>query len=178
MKKVDLGGVKRLLDVGGNLGAFGGTILRRFPHMQVTVFDLPDVAEQVNADVLGQKLGDRLRAVGGDFMKDAYPTGHDLITLVRIFNARNEDTHRTVLRRSFEALPSGGRCLFYEEHVLPDDLNAVPETALWGASFSLISGPGEIQTVSHWKRFFADAGFVDIEGIRGRQAGIVIGRRP
>jgi O-methyltransferase/methyltransferase family protein len=178
LAKIDLGGTRRLLDVGGNVGVFAAALLRRHPALRATVFDLPQVARQVAEDVRGFGLGDRLDAVGGDFTTDPLPRGYDLISFIRIFNSRTEETCLALLRKAFDALPPGGRCLFYEEHVLPEDPNDFPRGALWGAMFMLISSPGELRTLSRWEALFAQAGFVNVKGVRGRQSGIVIGERP
>lgn len=178
MAKVDLSDARRLLDVGGNVGVFAAALLRRHPALKATVFDLPQVARQVADDVRQFGLGDRLDAVGGDFTADSLPAGYDLISFIRILNSRTDETCLALLRKAFDALPPGGRCLFYEEHVLPEDPNDFPPGALWGAMFMLISSPGELRTLSRWEAFFAQAGFVNVKGVRGRQSGIVIGERP
>jgi hypothetical protein len=178
MAKIDLGDARRLLDVGGNVGVFAAALLRRHPALKATVFDLPQVARQVADDVRQFGLGDRLDAVGGDFTADPLPAGYDLISFIRILNSRTDETCLALLRKAFDALPPGGRCLFYEEHVLPEDPNDFPPGALWGAMFMLISSPGELRTLSRWEAFFAQAGFVNVKGVRGRQSGIVIGERP
>lgn len=177
LAKLDFSGVRSLLDVGGNLGVFAATILQKYPEMKATVFDLPQVAAQVNADKRGLKMGDRLSAIGGDFTADPLPRGHDLISFIRIFNSRTVETNLELLKKAFDALPSGGRCLFYEEHVLPEDPANFPPGALWGAMFMLISSPGELRPMSHWEALFKEAGFVDVTGIAGRQSGIVIGTK-
>jgi hypothetical protein len=178
LAKVDLSGARRLLDVGGNVGVFAAALLREHPQLRATVFDLPQVARQVNDDARGFGLGDRIDAVGGDFTTDPLPRGYDLISFIRIFNSRTEETCLSLLRKAFDALPPGGRCLFYEEHVLPEDPNDFPPGALWGAMFMLISSPGELRKNSWWEALFARAGFVNVKGIRGRQSGIVIGEKP
>ena len=177
LAKVDLAGSKSLLDVGGNLGVFAATILRANPEMNATVFDLPQVADQVRADARGLGMGARLSAIGGDFTNDDLPSGHDLISYIRIFNSRTEETCIDLLRKAHHALPEGGRCLFYEEHVLPEDPNEFPPGALWGAMFMLISSAGELRTLSAWEKMFREAGFIDVQGTRGKQSGIVIGTK-
>ncbi|HEU4538413.1 MAG TPA: methyltransferase [Polyangiaceae bacterium] len=178
MAKVDLSGARRLLDVGGNVGVFAAALLRRHPGLKATVFDLPQVARQVNEDVRGFGLGDRLDALGGDFLAGPLPAGYDLISFIRVLNSRTDETCLALLRKAFDALPPGGRCLFYEEHVLPEDPNDFPPGALWGAMFMLISSPGELRPLSRWQAFFERAGFANVVGVRGRQSGIVIGERP
>lgn len=177
LAKFDFGRSKRLLDVGGNVGVFAATVLAANPNLSATVFDLPQVAAQVNGDVRGLKMGSRLDAVGGDFTSDAFPKGYDVISFIRIFNSRTDETCIDLLRKAHAALEPGGSCLFYEEHVLPEDPNAFPPGALWGAFFMLISSPGELRTVSRWEEMFREAGFVDVKGVRGKQSGVVSGRK-
>jgi len=175
---VDLKTSARLLDIGGNLGVFSATVLSRYEHMRSTVFDLPEVAPLAQAEVRKRNLAHRIKAVGGDFVSGAWPADHDLITFIRILATRPEDEILFLLRKAYDALPSGGKCLFYEEHVLGRDRNAVPPGAGWASMFIFMGSHGEVRHIDEWERFFAEAGFVAIRGVNGTPWGIVMGEKP
>ena len=104
----------RLLDVGGGEGRWARALAERWPHLSVTLFDLPAVARRAESITSESGLGARVSAVGGDFHQDALPTGMDAVTLVRVLLDHGDDAVLSLLRRVREALVPGGRLLIVE----------------------------------------------------------------
>ncbi len=104
---------RHLMDVGGGDGAFLSAVAARAPHLQLSLFDLPAVADQASARFASENLG-RATAVGGDFLRDALPTGADIITLVRIILDHGDDAALSILGGVRRALPPGGSLLIAE----------------------------------------------------------------
>jgi|GEM_PF-3220461 len=178
LANADLSGSRSLLDIGGNLGVFSSVVLEAFPEMRATVFDLPQVVPQTKATFAARGLAERTATVGGDFVADEWPKGADLITFIRIFATRTEEGCLELLRKAYATLPSGGRALFYEEHVLPSDPNAVPPGAAWASMFIAIGSLGEVRRVDEWEAMFRAAGFTDVKSAVGNPWGLVIGTKP
>jgi demethylspheroidene O-methyltransferase len=105
---------RRLLDVGGGLGAFTAAVAARIPDLELAMFDLPAVAEQARARLAAAGLAARIQAHGGDFFRDVLPAGADVITLVRIVHDHDDPNVRVLLRAVHQALPEGGRLLLAE----------------------------------------------------------------
>jgi demethylspheroidene O-methyltransferase len=97
-----------VLDVGGGQGTFVSKLARHAPHLQLKLFDLPQVAALAQANVQQQGLAERASAVGGDFLRDALPAGADLITLVRVAHDHPDEHLKAILRAIHAALPLGG----------------------------------------------------------------------
>jgi demethylspheroidene O-methyltransferase len=76
------------------------------------LFDLPAVAARAEARFAAAGLG--ARAVGGDFARDALPTGADIATLVRVIHDHDDVTVRRILAAARAALPAGGTLLLAE----------------------------------------------------------------
>ena len=51
---------------------------------------------------------------GGNFLTDALPQGHDLITLIRVLHDHDDSPAMQLLRNIRAALPPGGRLLIAE----------------------------------------------------------------
>jgi hypothetical protein len=124
----DLGGFRRLLDVGGGAAAFDIVLCQRYPELRATVYDLEFVADIAAGNVKDAGLTDRIAVTPGDFFADAgFPGGHDLHLFSMIMHDWNEVRDRLLLRKSFEALDSGGAVLICE--LLVDDHKAGPVPA-------------------------------------------------
>ena len=103
-----------LLDLGGGEGVFAASVAQRWPHLQLTVFDLPEVALRAQSRLAALGLQHRARAVGGDFTRDVLPGGADVVTLVRVVHDHDDDKVRLLLHAARAALPVGGVLLLAE----------------------------------------------------------------
>ena len=101
LRKLDLRGVTRLLDIGGGTGAFLRAVRARYPDIALSLFDLPDVVAQaaLPADVARH---------GGSFRADPLPSGADAISLVRVLYDHADATVEGLLASVYAALPPGG----------------------------------------------------------------------
>ncbi|MGY6551485.1 MAG: methyltransferase [Erythrobacter sp.] len=106
--------VRRLMDVGGGHGAFLGAIGAAFPHLQLGLFDLPEVAAR-GAEILGEKLGaHRIAAHPGNFFTDPIPQGYDMVSLVRILHDHDDGPALDLLANIHRSLAPGARLLIAE----------------------------------------------------------------
>jgi demethylspheroidene O-methyltransferase len=106
--------VQRLLDVGGGHGAFLTHIGKAWPHLQLGLFDLPEVAE-AGKDVLGAAVGSRrVTAHPGNFFKDSIPEGYDMVSLIRILHDHDDAPAQHLLANVRASLAPGSRLLIAE----------------------------------------------------------------
>ena len=105
----DFGRHRHLLDIGGGEGAFLDAVAARHPRLQLSLLDLPAVAERARA-----RSGGRVAVSAGDFLTDRLPEGADLISLIRILHDHDDDAARTLVAAAADALPPGGRLLIAE----------------------------------------------------------------
>ena len=96
---------KLVMDVGGGQGRFACELAKNYPHLQVTLFDLPDVCTVSSRIVARNGLSDRIQVVPGDFTQDALPTGAELVTLVRIAHDHSDDVVLALLKSIYASLP-------------------------------------------------------------------------
>ncbi len=97
----------RGLDLGAGTGVLAEGILRRYPLAEVTVFDLSDNMLSAARERL-KKFEDRITFQKGDFSKDDFGIGYDLIlsglSIHHLTNAHKKD----LFRRIYLALNPGG----------------------------------------------------------------------
>lgn len=109
LRMVSFAGAGRLMDVGGGSGAFLAAVTKAYPKLDVTLFDLPDVAPQART-----RLGDRVRIEGGSFRTDPLPEGADTISLIRVLYDHSDETVMALLAKIYDRLPKSGRLIISE----------------------------------------------------------------
>ncbi len=168
---------RSVLDVGGGEGRFLVRAAREAGHLQMCLFDLPAVAERARQAFTLAGLGDRARAVGGDFFHDPLPTGSDLITLIRVLHDHDDDAALQLLRRIRQALPEDGCLLLAEPMAHTGGAEAMGD-AYFGF-YLLAMGHGRPRTPDAIAAMLQAAGFDHLEWPRTRlplQARLVVAR--
>ena len=89
------------------------------PHLSCTGFDLPEVAPIFEEYVEENRLSDRVRFQPGSFFTDPLPKA-DVIMMGHILHDWNLDEKKMLIRKAYEALPSGGAFIVYEA-IIDDD---------------------------------------------------------
>ena len=105
---------QRLLDVGGGEGAFLTAVARRAPKLDLTLFDLPPVAERARSRLSALGLAGRVTVVGGDVLRDRLPEGADVATLVRVLHDHDDDAACAILASLRDAMPQNGTVVVAE----------------------------------------------------------------
>jgi len=163
IESCDLTGANSLLDLGGGHGFYSIAFAQKYPSLQVTLFDLPQVIPLAYKFTRKFGLADRIRLVEGNFLQDAIGTGYDTILCSNILHS---DKRETVLTKVWNALNPGGRIIV--KCRVKDCENNLP-TALAKLQWYL-QGGREIFSQEEWKGFLAEKGFsqivtVDLNGI-------------
>ena len=73
-RRIDLSGASRLLDVAGGSGAFTITLCARFPELQATILDFPNVVRVARRYVAEAGLADRVEFVSGNALDVGWPS--------------------------------------------------------------------------------------------------------
>jgi demethylspheroidene O-methyltransferase len=152
-----LSGVRRLMDVGGGEGAFLCAAAQSAPALQVTLFDLPEVAARAAHRFVDSGLAARARAVGGDFLRDPLPPGADAISLVRVCYDHPDETVLALMRKARAALPPGG-ALFVSEPMSGGDRPDRAGDAYFGL-YTLAMGSGAPRSPARLMEMMREAGF-------------------
>ncbi len=125
-------------------------------------------------------LTDRITVTPGDFFEDAsFPVGHDLHLFSMIMHDWGEERDQLLLRKSFEALDSGGAVLICE--LLVDDDKTGPAPAALMSLNMLIETEGRNYTAAEYSNWLTDVGFVDPQVIPFEAPGansMVTARKP
>ena len=109
----DFSGVKRVIDLAGGRGALIAAILKKHPHVQGVLTDLPHVANEAKAFIELERLEDRCEIIGGDFFKSV-PSGADIYILKSIIQDVEDDGVITILKNCRRAMGNHARLLIVD----------------------------------------------------------------
>lgn len=146
-----------LLDVGGGDGSFARAAAAAAPDLRIHVFDLPGVAERAQVALARAGLASRCEVHGGDFLRDALPTGADLVTLLRIVHDHDDTSVRRLLKAVHHALAPGGRLLLAEP--LADTAGARAVGDAYFGWYLMAMGQGQARSEERLRELLAEAGF-------------------
>jgi demethylspheroidene O-methyltransferase len=152
----DMRAHKRLMDVGGGEGVFLCAAAERAPDLQLTLVDLPAVAERARTRFEAAGVAARAQIHGRDFLRDDLPTGADVVTLIRIVHDQDDARALALLQNIRRALAPGATLLIVE--AMSGVKGAEPLDAYYGF-YTLAMGRGEPRRVEEIETLLRQAGF-------------------
>ena len=161
LQAYSLKGVKRILDIGGGTGAFLLAVKNKYPSIEATVFDLPNVinvAKSNHQETDG--IVGHLTFCSGDFLKDDFPSNQNVICLVRVLYDHEDTTVELLLRRIYEALPKGGSLLITEP--MSGGSKAMRSSDCYFSFYTMAMTTGKVRSYEEHKAILLRAGFSNI----------------
>ena len=156
----DLRRFKRMVDLGGATGHLVLEACGQYPGLRAAIFDLPGVIAVAREYLMRSPHAERIELIAGDFFLDPLPEG-DLFALGRILHDWAESNIRTLLRKVWDRLPSGGAILIAEK-LLADDKSG-PLPALMQSLNMLVCTEGKERTLAEYTALLNQAGFSRVE---------------
>jgi SAM-dependent methyltransferase len=152
-------GMREVIDVGGGDGRLLMGILRAYPSLRGTVFDLPRLAESARWQIAGAGLADRYRFVGGDFF-EAVPEGCDAYVLKHVIHDWDDARAVRILENCRRAMRPQAKLLIVEG-VYPPRIDASPESRRAAANDvnMLVCTGGRQRSEAEFRALYGAAGF-------------------
>jgi SAM-dependent methyltransferase len=156
-----------LLDVGGGPGTWTIAFLRKHPQARATLYDLPDVIPIARRHLEAAGLTERVRLVGGDFMRDeSLPTGADLAWVSAIVHQNSRAENRALFHKIHAALAPGGHLLIRD--MVMDAAHTAPLAgALFAVNMLVRTRGGGTYSFEELGEDVRAAGFGDVRVTRG-----------
>lgn len=169
---------RRLLDVGGGAGAFAIAVAQRWPHLEITIADLPAVAGIARQRVADAGLQDRIQVIGVDAARDPLPGGYDAVSLIRILHDHEEPMALSLLAAASAALDDDGMLLVAEP--MADAPGAGELITAYFNVYLLAMGSGRPRRFDELGELLTQAGFERIQRRRTTVpliTGVLVARR-
>ena len=161
-REYDLSSCSLLLDLGGGSGVYSIMACQSYPHLRAIVFDFPTICVVADEFIAQAGLSDRIKTWPGDYLKDEYPPGVDVILMCGTLEPLTSEEHGLVLKRVFNHL-SPGREIVLIINMLEDDRSGPFEAVLSNLGHVFSPGKwGRIHTAAQLAQFMTRAGFVDL----------------
>ncbi|XP_036167015.1 probable bifunctional dTTP/UTP pyrophosphatase/methyltransferase protein [Myotis myotis] len=152
----DLSRFTSACDLGGCTGTLAHELARAYPGLKVTVFDLPEVLEDVSGFQPDRARAPRVSFVPGDFFQDSLPEA-DLYILSRILRDWPDDKAHALLSRISGSCKPGG-CLLVAETVLDEQKRAARPGLLQSLDL-LVQSWGRERSLGEYGRLLQAHGF-------------------
>jgi SAM-dependent methyltransferase len=153
---LDLGGVERLMDLGGGSGVVSLALMRRYPRLRATVVDIANVCAAGREIAAESSLGDRITYHEADFLQDELPSGFDMALEcdVNVYSV-------PLFRRVRASLKAGGRFVIVDQ-LAPGDGVAPVSRLHWALEGSLRDPAFQFPTPGRIRDQLSEAGFRDL----------------
>lgn len=178
--RIDLGGRRRLLDLGGGPGTYAIHFCQHNPGLSAVVYDLPSTRPFAEQTIARFNLSGRIDFVAGDFLAEPLRGPYDIAWLSHILHGQSPEECVVIVGRAKEALEPGGMILI-QEFILNDSLDGPVFPALFSLNMLLVTEQGQAYSWGQLEKLLSDAGFRDLQRLPlqlPNGAGVIAGIRP
>ena len=154
----DFSGHKRLLDVGGGTGSFLLAVLRRYPALRGTLFELPGACTVARQRLSAAPEGTRIDIIEGDVFKTPLPADHDILLVANTVHVLSAPHNLELLRKMRATVQRGARLLLVDFWMNPTHTDP-PAAALLSGEFLVMSGEGQAYSEQEADRWLAQTGW-------------------
>ncbi|KNG93918.1 SAM-dependent methyltransferase [Pseudaestuariivita atlantica] len=165
---VSLRGVRCLMDVGGGSGVFLEEAASRNRDLQLMLFDLPNVVEEVPSRLTDVARAGRLTITPGSFKTGPLPNGADAISLIRVLYDHSDATVMQLLKKAYDALPEKGRLIVSEPMSGGDSPDSI--TDVYFAIYTMAMQTGRVRSAERIAGMCREAGFSNLRIHRPRRS--------
>ena len=160
-KKFDFSKYKTLTDAGGSGALLSLMVARHQPHMTCTSFDLTPVEPIAQENIRQHQLQGRVNTVSGDFFAEPIPKA-DIVVMGNILHDWSEDKKLQLMKKAFDALPSGGAFVAIE-NVIDDQRKQNVFGLMMSLNMLIETGKGFDYTFQDFKKWAKEIGFSSTE---------------
>jgi hypothetical protein len=161
------------VDVGTAQGDLAAQIARANTHLRGVGFDLPEVAPIFEEYVAAVGVADRLTFVAGSFFEQALPNA-DVVLMGHILHDWDLPTKKMLIKKAFNAVPSGGALVVYES-IIDDDRSKNAFGLMMSLNMLIETPAGFDYTGADCSRWMKEAGFssTHVEALVGPDSMVV-----
>lgn len=155
----DFGRISHLMDVGGGSGELIGAVVKQYPQLRGTVFDLPRCAETASNHLAQLGVSERASFLAGDFF-ESIPAIADAIILKSVIHDWNDQRSCVILQNCRRAVPESGTLLLVERLMPESPAVNDEDKAHVMSDLNMLRGPGGMErTEGQYRTLLKENGF-------------------
>jgi len=161
VKLLDLKNVQRCLDIGAGSAAYAMALARAKKDIRAVAFDLPDVLPLTRDYVRRAGLLKRFGFIAGDFRRDDWGKGYDLVLLSAIVHMNGALENEKLIAKAAGSLNPGGQLVIQDFIMRPDRTR--PEVgAIFALNMLVATAAGDTFTAGEVRGWMRAAGLKKI----------------
>ncbi len=160
-KRLELGSVAHLLDLGGGAGTNAIAFCRVYPDLKATVFDLPATLRLTERTVKEAGLESRIALVPGDFNVDPLGGPYDVALMSDVLHYQSFEANAAVVAKVFAHLNPGGRLVIKDRFLDPSGTGPAWTTA-FAVHILVNTERGACYRTADAMRWMRDAGYESV----------------
>lgn len=161
VRKINLDGISRVLDVGGGSGAYAMAFVRAKKRITATVFDLPNVIPLAKRYVEEAGLTNKIDFTTGDYLNDELGIGYDLVLLSAIVHSNSDEENRLLIQKCARALNPNGRVVV-QDFIMDDERTSPRHGALFALNMLVGTEKGDTYSETEIRSWMNAAGLKKI----------------
>ncbi|MDU0459611.1 MAG: methyltransferase [Geobacteraceae bacterium] len=158
---LDLGGRRKLLDLGGGPGTYAIHFCQHNPDLRAVIYDLPTTRRFAEATILRFGLTNRISFSAGDILIDDIGNGYDVAWISQLLHSEGPQEAGIILEKAVRALLPGG-LVIVQEFILDDDRTSPPFPALFSLNMLVGTSQGQSYSQGELTDMMARAGIRNI----------------
>jgi len=149
-----------VLDLAAGSGVWGIALAQKSERVRVTAVDWPEVIPVTRKTVEHFGLLKRFEFVADDLLSADFGRNHAIATLGHILHSEGEERSRALLRRTFDALISGGT-IAVAEFLVNDERTEPLPALLFAVNMLVLTEYGDTYSLREISTWLSEAGFVN-----------------
>lgn len=148
----------RILDLAAGSGVWGIALAQSLAGARVTAVDWPEVIPVTRKTVARFGLAERFTFVEGDLANAEFGNGYDAATLGHILHSEGVERSRTLLKKTFRALASGGT-IAIAEFLVNAERTGPPMGLIFAVNMLVNTESGDTYSFEEISTWLVEAGF-------------------
>jgi ubiquinone/menaquinone biosynthesis C-methylase UbiE len=161
LAKIDLTGIKTLLDIGGGSGAYSMELVSIKPEIEATIFDLPNVVPITKQFIEKEGYYNRIKTYTGDYTTDDLPNGFDMAFLSAVIHSNSLEVNQDLFKKCFKSLNNKGKIVI-QDWIMNNDRTQPTSGAIFAINMLVGTEAGDCFTEQEVTDMLTVAGFKNI----------------
>ncbi|MBI1824588.1 MAG: hypothetical protein HY200_04295 [Nitrospirae bacterium] len=163
-KRVPLKGRKQFFDVAGGPGIFTIMMCKVNKNLKGIVFDTPQTLKITREIIENYKIADRVKTREGDYFRDDFGEGNDVVLLSSMLNQESPEMVKTIMRKGYQSLEKGGLLIAQDQMLNPNKTGPLL-SALIGVNQLLHTPGGAAHSEKEIAQWMKEVGFTRVSRV-------------